>query len=340
MKGGRNCFRFREFSFTLPGEIYVRYQSFENAMDLRGALLHKVPLKIDVGAIYNINPRLSKTHPGDFTPLQHELVFDIDISDYDDVRNCCKETNICPKCWPFMKIGAKILHSILTQEFGFKQLLFVFSGRRGFHCWVSDRIARDLSAEARRAIGDYFSLVTGGISMVKRVTLNPKQGIHPMVSKALGVIDGEFDDLMLDKQDFLGNDHLVQNMLDLCPDSELQAKLSDCIRTRKTSRDRWNLAKGVASQYKRRNYLIQEIKLQHCFPRLDTNVTKGLNHLLKLPFCVHPKTGNVCVPLDIETIDDFDLLAVPNIKSLTKSSLDPYLKTMKNFVDSLADINN
>lgn len=341
----KDSFKFREFSFTLQGDIYQRFLAFESAWALRQALLAKNPIKIDVGAVYNISPRQGRAFPLDFKPLEHELVFDIDISDYDDVRNCCEGSAICMNCWPFMKIGAKILKKVLTEEFGFTKLLFVYSGRRGFHCWVCDKAARELTTEARRAIADYFSVVTGGQSVVKRVTLNPLNGIHPMLIKALNVIDVDFEDLMVAKQNFLSDDSRVQNILDLCEDDKmLQQNLADrCKFNHSTSAEKWKLMVATSQKHKGRrgrgNYFIQEVKLQYCFPRLDSNVTRGLNHLLKLPFCIHPKTGNVCVPIDIDNIDSFDLAKVPTLKdkNFCKESMDPYIKILKNFIDSLDD---
>lgn len=44
----------------------------------------------------------SATSTGAFVPVERELVFDIDLTDYDDVRSCGKEGHICTKCWPLM----------------------------------------------------------------------------------------------------------------------------------------------------------------------------------------------------------------------------------------------
>lgn len=73
-----------------------------------------------------------------------------------------------------MVIAVNILERAFRDDFGWKHLLWVFSGRRGIHCWVCDESARKLSPSERSAVIDYLVLLTPGDS--KRCNMN-----HPFV---------------------------------------------------------------------------------------------------------------------------------------------------------------
>jgi DNA primase small subunit len=107
-------FSHREFSFTLPNEAYLRFKSFDDAEGLRRELARLNPIKIDIGAAYNIKPKEKKSvSSGAFVPLERDLVFDIDMDDYDEIRTCCKAAAVCEKCWSFIAVAIQIIDRAL-----------------------------------------------------------------------------------------------------------------------------------------------------------------------------------------------------------------------------------
>lgn len=319
----KNYLANREFSFTLEGDIYLRYLTFTSQAEFETALKKKCPIKIDIGAVYN-GRATEHRRMTNFTPVERELVFDIDLTDYDDVRNCCSGASICEKCWRYMTVAVKILNLALTEDFGFSHILWVYSGRRGIHCWVCDPSARKLSGQARSAVAEYLQLVTGGDQVTKKVNLKGETGVHPSVERAVNIIKGEFTQLCLQDQDILAEGRW-EKVLDLISDTDLKNDLEKSMNSNNSSLTRWNdLNKKVSDYVNTKDYrkrktskaILKEIMLQFAYPRLDIAVSKGMNHLLKAPFCVHPKTGRICVPFNPELVDQFNPEEVPTVSQL------------------------
>ncbi|KAF1963438.1 DNA primase small subunit [Byssothecium circinans] len=360
-----NDFAHREFAMTLQNDALVRYQSYATADLMRKACIQDVPPRIDIGPIYSTNPRDRKTlrKASAFRPISREVVFDIDMDAYDDVRTCCTGANICVKCWQFITMAIKVVDTALREDFGFKHILWNYSGRRGAHAWVCDKRAREMDDSKRRALAGYLELLKGGDQGGKKV--NTKRPLHPHVERSLNILKEHFHTTILTEQDPWAIEEKAEHLLNLIPDTALRAALQkkwDSSPSR-PSASKWadidSLAKSGALSKSSKELLEakQDIVLEYTYPRLDADVSKKMNHLLKSPFVVHPATGRICVPIDPQNADDFDPLNVPTVTDLLKeidewqsvegengekkvqdwekTSLKPYVEQFKTFVAGL-----
>lgn len=350
-------FTHREFAFTLQNEAYLRYQSFSTAEELKHEVLRLNPSRFEIGPMYSGRPKDRKAlMKSAFRPLTRELVFDIDMTDYDTVRTCCKDKKMCGRCWKFITVAVKVLDDILRNDFGFKHILWVYSGRRGIHAWISDPAALQMTDEQRSAIVRYIDIVKGYTNMDKRMALH--RPLHPTIERAAsGPLRSAFAKVVLDDQDCWKNDpEQWEKVLNLLPDKENSARLMKTYPPSSTVTSRERYKAIVPPNYKLKDKLqgaLEDIIIQYTYPRIDTEVSKKLNHLLKAPFCVHPGTGKVCVPILASQIDAFDPDSVPTVGKLLleleelsrrgdtaadwgKTSLRPYVELFEKHAEAVA----
>uniref|UniRef100_A0A5K3FU97 DNA primase small subunit n=1 Tax=Mesocestoides corti TaxID=53468 RepID=A0A5K3FU97_MESCO len=284
----------REFSFSLAGDVYVRYQSFNDASSLRKELVKSCPHKIDIGAVYSAPPKLQRSlSSASFTPEWKELVFDIDLTDYDEIRFCCgsnnpgSETAVCHRCWQLAKCAVVCMDRALREDFGFEQILWVFSGRRGVHCWVCDPAARRLDSVGRTAVAEYLSIVHGAES--RKQTQKSLQNdsrliepmLHPLLESSAELLKSRFADYCV-SQDLLSSRHpsgvrfvLKHLPADMAAQSNsLDQQWTTGNESGESTAKRWNTLKRFLKD-EHRNNVIKDIILKVTYPRLDINVTTG-----------------------------------------------------------------
>lgn len=136
---------------------------------------------------------LERTRPGsihvEFPEHARPLVFDVDISDYIPhvirLCGCSDPKSVCNGCWvqimrPAMCEAQRYLRDFLR----FEEVMFVFSGRKGFHIWVTDERVWSWSLEARQNYAERMPLrLDMQITVGKRHLIKVPWGRHQTTGK-------------------------------------------------------------------------------------------------------------------------------------------------------------
>ncbi len=253
---------------------WVRNRSFEN-MDVLIEYLTLYPAKgVYIGALYEEPLTREKTiHNTKW--MGRELLFDLDMDAYDPVRTCeCSGRKVCEICWVHMQEAALIIDDTLRIDFGFSDLVWVYTGGRGYHCWVLDDSTFTLTRDQRVAIISYMQLIIG--DEVKELGPNEKF----MKNRILN--------------------HLARNFVTHSKESLLKEeagfgtttakRMKDKIETVSSPREILELAPNTDDFFKG--------VIKHRYPRIDQGVSVDLKKVIRMPGSVHFGTRNVSEIID------------------------------------------
>jgi DNA primase small subunit len=292
----------RELYFK-RGETNIRWQALGISVDeFRRVVLEHRADRVDVGGVFShaLQHRQRAEHAKIFEVVGRELVFDLDLSDYGDVRGCnsaeCmssdKSKAICAACWSAMTASSLLLHRWLTTIGGFSNIVWAFSGRRGLHATVLDRNTNDSDpwywdGESRDHFVQFVQSCERSWATLTRYLLEVFTNIRLRRQPSL---------LFTCEKTFLE--------VECCPntiDRERAIRLLDQHKAKKTIdevawRDFSKKNPGIALR----------TAWKFCGPRLDAGVTRNMMHTLKVFFSVHPATSNIALVLDDDELETFN----------------------------------
>jgi DNA primase catalytic subunit len=202
---------------------------------------------------------------------QRFLTLDVDLNDYGSLRNlvcaCGTQKQACVDCWDFWitRNVIPILKRCLQDTWGFQDVSYVFSGRRGLHIHVRDVRALRMSAQQRAMVLESFKHVPVvdicWSQLEARMRLKTRQECPELFEQCLSACNP------LPGQYFGG-----ENNLGAC---------CDYVQRHLPTAQQWEDFKDAVCR------LV-------CAPKFDVPVTEQLTHACKVPETLHQVTLNVC----------------------------------------------
>lgn len=279
-------FETREFGFERLDAGFTRNKSFSEPSHLFEYLSTFPTGGAYIGSLYQ-----DRLLPGDRdnkpvtihnSPwVGRELIFDFDMDEYDQVRKCdCTGRKVCEDCWFLMQKASEIIDDTLREDFGFTKLEWVYTGGRGYHCWVLDKQAFKLDQDQRAAIIGHMQIIHDpkGLQKIDNIG-NQAELLKTRIYEKLArdfILEEQFTKTLRDigftknklelSREFLEGTALYRDIVDSVPRGKDEEFLNSVIL--------------------------------HLYPRIDHKVTIDVRRLIRMPGSVHGRTQNISEYID------------------------------------------
>ena len=160
-----------------------------------------------------------------------------------------------------------------------------------------------MNNEMRSAVVSYCNIGVGNEMSSKTSLSYP---LHPRLRSIYKTLRPHFDRIIIHEHDLLSVEKHRNKFIEYLPDKTVKDNVTAAWRGAKSGAEMWKIwnenfdswvenTNNKQGTYRKNELLLsrEALVFTYLYPRLDANVSTGINHLLKSPWCVHPKTGKL-----------------------------------------------
>lgn len=305
-------------TYRTPTDLdnYVNNGHYKRRHDDTMQTVPRQVAEVHIGAVYSGKPRAGRR---DSQVYGNELVFDFDITDYNDFLRLpqAPSQEAIDACWPVIAHSLEITVVLLGSApakgvdeqhapYAFKETIAFYSGKKGAHLEVFDERAFELTDAQRADVLAYVTLKTED----ERGAMCRQMYKHPNASYLFPLCRAFFEDWVIAPKS-MGGGGLFDDDSGVLDFFYTRAGMDKVAALAGVAEALCYKGEGPDEIWKGLVHAVRQLppKLQWCrealdravlacaWPRCDEKVTVQTAHTRKAPFSAHRKTGRIAEPI-------------------------------------------